>query len=52
MGKVLQEIVFFDTIMKEKRVRSDMHNFILKTPSQTVQASSKAYGFLDVYDDI
>lgn len=23
-----------------------------KTPSQTVQASSKAYGFLDVYDDI
>ena len=24
----------------------------IKTPSQTVQASSKAYGFLDVNDDI
>ncbi|THU43139.1 hypothetical protein C4D60_Mb00t04800 [Musa balbisiana] len=33
-------------------VEVDSSFLSIKTPSQTVQASSKAYGFLDVYDDI
>jgi hypothetical protein len=33
-------------------VEVDSSFLAIKTPSQTVQASSKAYGFLDVYDDI
>jgi hypothetical protein len=33
-------------------VEVDSSSFLKKTPSQTVQASSKAYGFLDVYDDL